>query len=111
MLNHLDIRREVHHMERARKGLFIALIGVFLFVLSFFALLNAPDLYLLSLVLMFVAVVLIGLGSAVAKGFDSSLDSPTDDCYYCKGTGRIGGPDGSETCPRCGGTGLARADD
>ncbi|TFG31571.1 30S ribosomal protein S27ae [Candidatus Thorarchaeota archaeon] len=32
---------------------------------------------------------------------------PHDDCYYCEGDGMID----SETCPRCGGTGLARNDD
>ncbi|MHA1961456.1 MAG: hypothetical protein ACW99U_14635 [Candidatus Thorarchaeota archaeon] len=98
-------------MERARKGLLLAVCGVILFLSAAIFLYPIPEFYIASLVSMFIAAVLIGLGSAVAKGFDKSLDVPSDDCYYCEGTGRTKGADGTETCPRCGGTGLARPDD
>ncbi|UCE11845.1 MAG: hypothetical protein JSW61_07905 [Candidatus Thorarchaeota archaeon] len=98
-------------MDRARKGLLLAISGVFLFLAAAFILYPIAEFYIVSLVTMFIAAVLIGLGSAVAKGFDKSLDVPSADCYYCGGSGRIKGIEGTETCPRCGGTGLARPDD
>ena len=94
-------------MERSRLGLVFMLLGAILFVISFFVLLSYTDLYLLSLFIMFLSVILIAIGFAYAKGVDSSIDYPTDDCYHCKGSGKVN----TETCPRCGGTGLARADD
>jgi membrane protein implicated in regulation of membrane protease activity len=94
-------------MERSRLGLVLILIGAILFVISLFVLLLYNDLYLFSLFTMFLSVILIAIGFAYAKGVDSSIDYPSDDCYHCKGTGKVN----SETCPRCGGTGIARADD
>ena len=94
-------------MERSRLGLVFILVGVILFVISFFVLLSFNDLYLHSLFAMFLSVVLIAIGFAYAKGVDSSIDYPSDDCYHCKGTGKVN----TETCPRCGGTGIAREDD
>lgn len=94
-------------MERSRLGLVFILVGVILFVISFFVLLSFTDLYLHSLFAMFLSVVLIAIGFAYAKGVDSSIDYPSDDCYHCKGTGKVN----TETCPRCGGTGIAREDD
>ncbi len=94
-------------MERSRLGLVLILIGAILFVISLFVLLLYNDLYLFSLFTMFLSVILIAIGFAYAKGVDSSIDYPSDDCYHCKVTGKVN----SETCPRCGGTGIARADD
>ncbi len=94
-------------MERSRLGLVFILLGAILFVISFFVLLSYTDLYLLSLFIMFLSVILIAIGFAYAKGVDSSIDYPTDDCYHCKGSGKVN----TETCPRCGGTGIARLDD
>ena len=94
-------------MERSRLGLVFMLLGAILFVISFFVLLSYTDLYLLSLFIMFLSVILIAIGFAYAKGVDSSIDYPTDDCYHCKGSGKVN----TETCPRCGGTGTARLDD
>lgn len=98
-------------MDRMRTGIILAVLGVLLFLVSLYILWNIEFLYLISLVMMFIAVVLIGLGSALVKGFDRSIDVEIDACYYCEGTGKIKGVEGSETCPRCGGTGLARSDD
>ena len=98
-------------MERKTIGLFLTIIGLFLFFLSLFYILPIPRLYLPSLFMMFLAVVMIGVGAAFARGVDSSLDVPSDDCYYCKGTGKIKSGEEFETCPRCGGSGLARPDD
>ena len=100
-------------MERKQIGLLSIIIGVILFILGLFVLLPIEDFYLLSLFILFIACVLIALGSALIKGIDVSLETPSGDCYYCKGTGMIKGleGEGAETCPRCGGTGLARADD
>ncbi|MHA1928115.1 MAG: hypothetical protein ACTSV2_06015 [Candidatus Thorarchaeota archaeon] len=94
-------------MERSRLGLVLILIGAILFVISLLVLLLYNDLYLLSLFTMFISVVLIAIGFAYAKGVDSSIDFPSDDCYHCKGSGKVN----TETCPRCGGTGIAREDD
>ena len=94
-------------MERSRLGLVFILIGAILFVISLFVLLFQEDLYLFSLFVMFLSVILIAIGFAYAKGVDSSIDYPSDDCFHCKGTGKVN----TETCPRCGGTGIARVDD
>jgi hypothetical protein len=98
-------------MERRRRGLLLATIGVLLFVISLVLLLFFADLYLIALLIMFVGVILIGMGTALAKEIDASIELPSDDCYYCKGTGKVGSGDEEETCPRCGGTGIARQDD
>ncbi len=94
-------------MERSRLGLVFILIGAILFVISLFVFLLQYDLYLISLFVMFLSVILIAIGFAYAKGVDSSIDYPTDDCYHCKGSGKVN----TDTCPRCGGTGIAREDD
>lgn len=70
-----------------------------------------PYSYLPSLFLMFAGVVLIGIGTAFAKGVDRSLDEPSGECYYCGGTGMISSGDSKEVCPRCGGTGLFQPDE
>ncbi len=93
-------------MERSRLGLILILIGAILFVISLFVLLLYNDFYLFSLFAMFLAVILIAIGFAYARGVDSFIDYTSDDCFYCKGSGKID----TETCPRCGGTGIARAD-
>ncbi|MGY5863559.1 MAG: hypothetical protein RTV41_03085 [Candidatus Thorarchaeota archaeon] len=94
-------------MERRKVGPGLIVIGIILFILSLLVILPIIPLYLASLFMMFVAVVLIGVGAAFAKGVDSNLDIPRDECYYCKGTGKKA----EEVCPRCGGSGLARPDD
>ncbi len=98
-------------MERKRRGLTLAAIGVLIFVISLTLLLYFVDLYLVGLLSMFIGVVFIGIGTAIAKEIDASIEMPSDDCYYCKGTGKVGTDEEIETCPRCGGTGLARQDD
>ena len=98
-------------MDRLRTGIIFAILGVVIFFVSLYILWSFEPLYLISLIMMFSAVVLIGLGSALAKGFDRSIDVESDLCYYCEGTGKIKGVEGPETCPRCGGTGFARPDD
>ncbi|MHA2140736.1 MAG: hypothetical protein ACXADC_02140 [Candidatus Thorarchaeota archaeon] len=98
-------------MERRRRGLFLATIGFLVFVISLVLLLYFAELYLLALLLLFVGVVFIGMGTALAKEIDASIELPSDDCYYCRGTGKIGSGDKEETCPRCGGTGISRQDD
>lgn len=94
-------------MERSHLGSVFILIGAILFIISLFVLLSYSDLYLLSLFVMFLSVILIAIGYAYAKGVDSSIDYPSDDCLHCKGAGKVN----TETCPRCGGTGIARVDD
>lgn len=86
-------------------GPVLVIVGAAALVISLFVLL--PWNYILSLLFMFVAVVLIGIGVAFTKEVDKSLDAPREDCYYCSGSGKVEG----DTCPRCGGTGLARPDD
>jgi membrane protein implicated in regulation of membrane protease activity len=98
-------------MVRKRRGLLLAILGVLLFVISLLLLLYFSDLYFSGLLIMFIGVVLIGMGTALAKEIDASLELPRDDCYYCGGAGKIGSGVEMETCPRCGGTGLARKDD
>ena len=92
-------------MERRRKGFTFAILGILLFLVSMVLLLQVPDFYLGSLVTMFIAVVLIGLGGALAKGYDIKLETTTAECYFCNGSGKIESKGNSEVCPRCGGTG------
>jgi membrane protein implicated in regulation of membrane protease activity len=98
-------------MDRKTIGLLLVIIGLALFFVSLIYILPIPGLYLPSLFIMFLAVVLIGIGAAFARGVDSSLDVPSDECYYCQGTGKIKSGEEFDTCPRCGGSGLARPDD
>ena len=98
-------------MDRRNTGLLLVVLGVLLFLCTLFLILPIPGFYIISLFMMFFAVVLIGIGTAFARGADSSLEVPSDDCYYCQGTGMIKSGDENTTCPRCGGTGLARPDD
>ncbi|MFX0108681.1 MAG: hypothetical protein ACFE7R_10375 [Candidatus Hodarchaeota archaeon] len=98
-------------MERKQKGLILVIFGIVFFIISIVTLVYFSELYLPSLLLMFVAVVFIGVGTAIAKNIDASIEMPTDKCYYCKGTGKISGALEEEICPRCGGTGKARVDD
>ncbi|MFW9787451.1 MAG: hypothetical protein ACFFE2_01115 [Candidatus Thorarchaeota archaeon] len=98
-------------MDRKTTGLLLAIFGIVLFLGTLLLVLPIPNLYIVSLFLMFFSVVLIGVGAAFAREAESSLDIPSDDCYYCKGTGKIKSGDEMSTCPRCGGTGLARPDD
>lgn len=98
-------------MVRKRRGLLLVIVGILFFVISMVLLLYFSDLYFSGLLIMFIGVVLIGMGTALAKEIDASIEIPRDDCYYCGGTGKIGSGEEAETCPRCGGTGLARQDD
>lgn len=98
----------VTFMDRKNKAVIITVAGIALFLVSMFLILPIPEYYLLSLVLMFVGVIMIGIGSAILKGFDRSLDEPQAKCYYCNGSGTLS--DGT-TCPRCGGTGVGRSGD
>ena len=98
-------------MDRKTVGLLLVIIGIALFLSTLFLVLPIPGLYIISLFMMFFAVVLIGIGAAFARGAENSLEVPSDDCYYCKGTGMIKSGEEMGTCPRCGGTGLARPDD
>ncbi len=98
-------------MERRNIGILLAIFGVALFLGTLFIILPIPGLYIISLFLMFVAVVLVGVGAAFARGVENSLDVPSDECYYCRGTGKIKSGEEFGTCPRCGGSGLARPDD
>ena len=98
-------------MERRKKGFMFAVLGILLFLISLMLLLQIPDFYFGSLVTMFIAVVFIGLGGAIAKEYDIKLESMTEECYFCNGLGKIKTIDGSEICPRCGGTGKALPED
>ena len=99
-------------MKRNQKGILSILFGLILFIIGFFIILPIEQFYLASLFILFFACVLIAVGGAMLKEIDASLETPSDDCYYCKGTGMITDSGGSKgTCPRCGGTGIARADD
>ena len=98
-------------MERKKKGFMFATLGILLFLVSLILLLQIPDFYLGSMLTMFIAVVLIGLGGAIAKGYDIKIESITEECYFCNGLGKIKAIDGSEICPRCGGSGKALPED
>jgi hypothetical protein len=94
-------------MEKSRIGLLFDLLGILLFLTSLFILLPLSEMYyVLSLFGMFAGIVLIAVGIALPKGVGKSLEHRTDDCYYCKGSGKVN----QETCPRCGGTGFTPAD-
>ena len=94
-------------MRRSQLGLILIVAGFLQFVFSLILLVMISSLYIISLFIMFLSVIEVAVGFAYAKGVDSSLDIPNDECYYCKGTGMVN----NDTCPRCGGTGLARSDD
>jgi hypothetical protein len=99
-------------MKRNQKGAISIIVGILLFFIGLLVLLPINQFYLASLFILFIACVLIAVGGAMMKGFDASLETPTEDCYYCQGSGMIDSETGEkETCPRCGGTGLARLDD
>ena len=98
-------------MNRKTQAYLLVLLGLALFFSSLFLILPLPGFYLLSLVFMFGGIILVGVGGAVARGFDESLDSPTNECYYCNGSGKHTIGEVEEKCPRCGGTGIARQDD
>lgn len=98
-------------MEKKSKSMILVIAGIGLFLASMIILLPIPEFYLLALLIMFGGVILIGVGGALVKGFDSSFEIPKDDCYYCSGNGKVKTEDGFDTCPRCGGTGLARPND
>ncbi|RDE17210.1 MAG: hypothetical protein C4K48_00330 [Candidatus Thorarchaeota archaeon] len=95
-------------MERLKIGFGLGFIGVLVFLVSLFIVLPLSELYYVpSLLGMFAGVVLIALGVAVSKGVDKSMEVQRKGCYYCKGSGSVGG----ETCPRCGGTGITPEDE
>ncbi len=98
-------------MDRKTIGPLLAIFGVALCFGSLFYILPIPGFYIISLFMIFFSVVLVGVGAAFARGADSSLEIPSDDCYYCKGTGKIKSGAMFDICPRCGGSGLARPDD
>ncbi|MHA1903056.1 MAG: hypothetical protein ACXADL_01520 [Candidatus Thorarchaeota archaeon] len=98
-------------MNRKTQGYLLVLLGLALFFISLFLILPMPGFYLLSLILMFGGIILVGVGGAIARGFDGSLDSPTDECYFCNGSGKHTIGEVEEICPRCGGTGIAEHDD
>ncbi|MHA1936014.1 MAG: hypothetical protein ACW97A_12085 [Candidatus Thorarchaeota archaeon] len=98
-------------MNRKNQGSLLVLVGLASFFSSLFLILPLPGFYLLSLIIMFGGVILVGVGSAIARGFDNSLDSPRSECYYCNGSGKHTIGEEEELCPRCGGTGFARQDD
>ncbi len=91
-------------MERKQRAGILTIIGTILFLGSMFFILPIVEFYLLALILMFIGVILIGVGGAMIKGFDRELDHPAEECYYCKGTGRV--EEGDGVCSRCGGTGI-----
>ncbi len=98
-------------MDRKRTSIAMLITGISLFLISLFLLLPIAEYYVLSLFLMFVAVVMFGISSAMLRGYDGALDQPTVKCYYCDGTGKISkGLPAPESCPRCDGTGLIRSD-
>jgi hypothetical protein len=94
-------------MEKSRIGLLLDLIGVLLFLISLLVLLPLGAVYyVISLLGMFTGIVSIAIGIALPRGVGKSLEHRSEDCYYCKGSGKVN----RETCPRCGGTGFAPAD-
>ena len=102
---------KVLKMDRKTIGPLLAIFGVALCLGSLLFVLPIPELYIISLFMIFFAVVLVGVGAAFTREADSSLDVPSDDCYYCKGSGKVKSGETFDTCPRCGGSGLARPDD
>ncbi|MHA1964279.1 MAG: hypothetical protein ACW97G_06795 [Candidatus Thorarchaeota archaeon] len=98
-------------MDRKMVGLLFVIMGIVLCFGTLFFILPIPGMYIISLFMMFFAVVLVGVGAAFSRNAESSLDIPSDDCYYCQGAGKIKSGEEFDTCPRCGGSGLARPDD
>ncbi len=94
-------------MNKNQKSILLASVGTLLFIIALFWLLPIEGLYLLALLTMFAGVILIGVGTALAKGFDRTIETPAEDCYFCGGTGIVDSPEGKRPCPRCGGTGIA----
>ncbi len=94
-------------------GILFALIGIGIFLVSLFVFLPITEFYLLALILLFISVVLIGVGGALVKEFDGNgtLEIASDECHYCNGSGLVGNSEDRQKCPRCGGTGLARPED
>ena len=75
-------------MERKETAMILTVLGTLIFLISFFFVFQIPELYIVSLGLMFVGVIMIGIGGAILKGFDKSLDEPEEQCYYCSGSGK-----------------------
>ena len=80
-------------MERNQRALIYLIVGIILFLVAMFLILPIPEFYIAALILMFVGVILFGIGGAMLKGFDKSLDQPAEECYYCRGSGSTDGPD------------------
>ena len=91
-------------MERKQRAGILVIFGTFLFLASMFLVLPIPEFYLLALILMFLAIICIGVGGASIIGLDKELDHPDEECYLCSGTGKA--KDGDGVCSRCGGTGV-----
>lgn len=95
-------------MERSRLGFLLILLGVIIFLASLFVILPlSSSLYVISLFGMFAGIVMIAIGIAISKEMENSLGIEREECYYCNGSGKVN----QETCPRCGGTGIAPAKD
>ncbi|MCK5150932.1 MAG: hypothetical protein KAQ65_03785 [Candidatus Thorarchaeota archaeon] len=97
-------------MDRKQRAGIYTIVGIVLFLASMLFILPIPEFYLLALILMFIGIVLIGVGGAMLKGFDKALYHPEEECYYCGGKGKKDGPDGEVICSRCGGTGKTPPD-
>jgi hypothetical protein len=95
-------------MERSRLGFLLVLLGVIVLLTSLFVVLPLSSaLYVISLFGMFTGVVMIAMGIAISKEMENSLGVDREECYYCNGSGKVN----QETCPRCGGTGIAPPED
>ena len=86
-------------MDRKQRGLLLIATGVLLFAISLVMLLYFGDFYLIALAIMFVSVVFIGLGTALAKGIDASIEIPRDDCRT--GTGALADRSCTHQPPDC----------
>ncbi|TFH06839.1 MAG: hypothetical protein E4H14_09875 [Candidatus Thorarchaeota archaeon] len=62
-------------MEQSRLGLVLIVMGAILFFISLFIILLQFDIYLVSLLAMFISVVLIAIGFAYTKSHDNSIDN------------------------------------
>ncbi|TFG11301.1 hypothetical protein EU537_12745 [Candidatus Thorarchaeota archaeon] len=94
-------------MRKKEKGAILLGLGAVIFLASIILILPIAEYYVLSLILMFVGIILLGIGGAIVKGYDQSLDSEREMCYYCNGTGKAEESGEEIICPRCGGTGIA----
>jgi hypothetical protein len=95
-------------MEKSRLGLVSAVIGIAIFLVSLFIVLPLSGIfYVPSLFGMFAGIVMIAVGVALSKGMEQSLGIENEKCYYCNGSGKVN----TETCPRCGGTGISPDED